>query len=195
MEPTPATPAPRELDILLSTGTEVLTRLVPGWQPPVLEHPHAVLYDGVVDLHDNIVPGDQVMVKAPSGYYHHGIYVGMQSVAGILRSAVVDFWGDSKESASIGVCSLADFTRGAAGFAKADYPQDAALPHTLSARLALAWAEAGTPTTYNLLLNKCEVFATICRCMRCADACNSALTQQLALLPALPTAPLHGGFK
>lgn len=31
---------------------------------------------------------------------------------------------------------------GAAGFAKAGYPQGAALEHELSARMALAWAES-----------------------------------------------------
>jgi hypothetical protein len=196
MEPTEPTPAPRELDILLSTGINVLSTLVPGWQPPVLAHPHAVPYKTLLRLRDNIVPGDQVMALAPSGYSHHGIYVGMQSVGGEVVSAVVDFWGEgNKDSASIGVRSLDDFAIGAAGFAKAKYPQGAALPHELSARLALAWVDARVVSNYNLALNNCEVFATICRCARCAVACHGALALLLADLPAFAPAPVHRGFK
>jgi hypothetical protein len=158
-------PAPRELDLLLATGIQVLTRLVPGWQPPLLKHPYAVAYDSAQDLQGDIVPGDQIMVMAPSGYYHHGIYVGKQQVEGTVRPAVVDFWGESKEGATIGVRSLTAFVSGAAGFAKADYPPGAALEHELSARLALAWADANKvkPANYNIALRNCEVFATICR--------------------------------
>ena len=193
MEPTPA---PRELDILLSTGIKVLSTLVPGWQPPVLAHPHAVPYTTLLRLRDNIVPGDQVMVMAPSGYSHHGIYVGMQSVGGEVVSAVVDFWGEgNKGSASIGVRSLDDFAIGAAGFAKAKYPQGAALPHELSARIALAWVCLADVNNYNLALNNCEVFATICRCVRCAAACHGTLALLLADLPAFAPAPVHRGFK
>jgi hypothetical protein len=193
-------PAPRaegELDLLLSTGVQVLTCLVPGWEPPLLAHPHAVAYESAVDLMGDIVPGDQVMVLAPSGYYHHGIFVGKQHVAGINRPAVVDFWGESKERAAIGVRSLSDFVRGAGAFAKADYPQGAALPQELSARLALAWADADKlkTTSYNLVLQNCEVFATMCRCMRCAVACHNALTQQLAHMPAVTKKLFRSGFK
>ena len=185
--------------MLLSTGIEVLTRLVPGWEPPKLAHPHAVAYDSAVDLMlmGDIVPGDQVMVMAPSGYYHHGIFVGKQRVDGIDRPAVVDFWGLSKEHATIGVRSLTDFVRGAAGFAKADYPQGAAFEHELSASVALAWVESEKTkrTIYNVALQNCEVFATICRCGRCAGACHGALTQQLADLPAMAPSPFRRGFK
>ncbi len=111
-------------------------------------------------------------------------------------STVVDFWGEgNKDSASIGVRSLDDFAIGAAGLAKANYPQDAALPHELSARLALAWADAGVVNNYNLALNNCDVFATICRCARCAAACHGALALLLADLPAFAPAPVHRGFK
>lgn len=195
--PTAATKSQNTLDLLLSTGIQVLTLLVPDWEPPVLAHPHAVPYDSLVDMMDDIVPGDQVMVKATSGYYHHGIFVGKQNVAGTYRSAVVDFWGENKEDAAIDVRSLNDFVRGAAGFAKADYPQGAALERELSARMALAWAESEKTkrTMYNVALKNCEVFATICRCGRCGGACHGALTQKLADLPAVAPAPFHRGFK
>ena len=199
--PTPATqqgpPPPCELDLLLSIGSQVLTLLVPGWQPSKLAHVHPVAYKSAVDMLDGIVPGDQVMVMALSGYYHHGIFVGKQHVAGSDRFAVVDFWGESKKGATIGVRTFSDFVQGATGFAKADYPQGEAFQHELSASLALAWVEAAKlkPPTYNLLLKKCEVFATICRCMRCAVACHNALTLQLAHLPAVAPPLLRCGFK
>ena len=131
----PAATAPFEPALLLS-------HTAPGCEPPVLAHPHAVAYESAIDMLYDIVPGDQVMVMAPSGYYHHCIFVGKQRVAGIDRSAVVDFWGDSKERARIGMRSFRDFVLGAVGFAKADYPQGAALQHEMSARLALAWVDA-----------------------------------------------------
>lgn len=191
------TPAPPELDMLLTGGIEMLTRLVPDWQPPVLAHPYAKPYNSPVHLLDNIVPGDQVMVKATSGYYHHGIFVGKQNVEGEYRSAVVDFWGDDKEDAAIGVRSLDDFVCGAAGLAKADYPHGSALEHELSARVALAWVESEKTkrTIYNVALKNCEVFATICRCGRCAGACHGALQQLLVDLPAMAPAPFRRGFK
>ncbi len=198
MADTPAEqPGPQVLDTLLSTGIRVITCMVPDWEPPRLDHPHAEKYMSPVGLLDDIEPGDQVMVMATSGYFHHGIYVGKQDVAGRSRHAVVDFWGLTKEQATIGVRSFDDFVRGAAGFAKANYPQGAALPHHLSARLALAWvdAEKANPTPYNIALKNCEVFATICRCMRCATACHSDLTQQLARMSFTPPAPYRRGFK
>jgi hypothetical protein len=199
------TPAPRELDILLTAGVELLTRLVPDWVPPALAHPHAEPYDSLIDMLGDIVPGDQVMVKAASGYYHHGIFVGKQNVAGTYRFAVVDFWGEDKEDAAIGVPqvpsvrSLSDFGRGAAGFAKANYPKGTALEHERSVALALAWVESEKTkrTIYNVALKNCEVFATICRCGRYAGclACHGALTLKLADLPAVATAPFRRGFK
>jgi hypothetical protein len=183
--------------MLLSAGCELLTRIVPGWETPNLEHPYAEAYDSVVDLQGDIVPGDQVMVKAPSGYYHHGIFVGKQHVGGKFRVAVVDFRGADKESATIGVRTFHDFVNGATVFAKANYPQGAALQHESSARLALAWAEAEKekPTAYNLALNNCEVFATMCRCMRCAVACHEVLLQHLVHLPVVSSIMTRRGVK
>jgi hypothetical protein len=185
------------LDVLLTSGIEVLTRLVPDWEPPVLEHPHAVAYKSPVQLLDNIVPGDQVMVKTASGYYHHGIFVGKQTVGGTYGSAVVDFWGVDKEDASIGVRSLDDFVAGAAGFAKADYPHGSALEHEWSAAAALEWVESEKTkrTIYNVALKNCEVFATICRCGRCAGTCHGALTHKLEDLPVVAPALFRRGFK
>lgn len=191
------TAAQNTLDLLLSTGIQVLSLLVPDWEPPVLVHPHAVPYDSLVDFIDDIEPGDQVMVKATSGYYHHGIFVGKQNVGGTYRSAVVDFWGDEKENSAIGVRSLNDFVCGAVAFAKADYPHGMALERKLSARVALAWVESEKTkrTIYNVALNNCEVFATICRCGWCAGPCYDALTHNLMNLPDVPPALFHRGFK
>lgn len=192
------TAAQNTLDLLLSTCIQVLTLLVPDWEPPVLDHPHAVPYDNLVDFIGDIKPGDQVMVKATSGYYHHGIFVGKQNVGGTYRYAVVDFWGEEKEDATIGVRSLNDFVKGATEFAKADYPHGMALKRKLSARVALAWVESEKKkrTIYNVALKNCEVFATICRCGRCAVPCHDALTQELADLPdVVPVPVVKRGFK
>eukprot|EP00798_Chlamydomonas_sp_ICE-L_P003631 gene3631-13715_t len=168
---------PRELDLLLSVGIHVLTRLVPDWKPPLLAHPHAEPYLSAVDLMGDIVPGDQIMVMAPSGYYHHGIYVGKQSVAGTFRPAVVDFW---------------------AGFAKAKYPSGKALQHDQSARFALAWVEEDklNPSNYNLALKNCEIFAAICRCGRFAITCHNDLSKEIGHLSAAPRHAIpRMGFK
>ena len=192
-----STAAKNTLDLLLSTGIQVLTLLVPDLEPPMLAHPYAVPYDSLVDFIGEIKPGDQVMVKATSGYYHHGIFVGKQNVGGTYRYAVVDFWGEGKDAAAIGVRSLHDFVCGAAAFAKADYPHGMALERELSASMALAWVESEKTkhTIYNVALKNCEVFATICRCGRCAGPCHDVLTQKLADLPDVVPALVKRGFK
>lgn len=194
------TPAPSELDIVLTGGIELLKLLVPDWEPPVLEHPNAVQYKSLVQLLYDIVPGDQVMVKAVSGYYHHGIFVGKQNVEGTSGPAVVDFWGGfllDKEDAAIGVRTLDDFGAGATGFAKADYPQGAALEHEQSVIVAMKWVEREQMkrTIYNVALKNCEVFATICRCGRYAEDGHDALVHKLMDLPAMAPAPFRKGFK
>jgi hypothetical protein len=190
----PGHAVPNESRVLLKTGIKVLMLLVPGWKAPKLAHPHAKAYDDEFQLLEDIKPGDQVMVRTSAGYYHHGIYVGKQQMADSVRHAVVDFWGSSKEDATIAVRPLDAFVRGATGFAKADYPPGGALEHELTVRLALAWAERDKtrPTLYNVALKNCEVFATICRCMRCGPACHCALRQQLALMVVRPSSSSMG---
>ena len=188
-----------QLGMILSMGTKVLSALVPDWTPPNLKHPCAKPFNNAVHMRDDplhkIVKGDQIMVLLPDGYFHHGIYVGKQHVAGGKQPAVVDFWGADKERASIGVRSYDDFTQGAVGFAKAAYPEGAALDVGESARAALAWAARtdGEFGGYNAALNNCEVFATLCRCGRYAAETHSALDLLLALLPTV--VPCRRGFK
>jgi len=68
--------------------------------------------------------------------------------------------------------------------------------HLLMSKRASPWpGPKPAPANYNLALNNCEVFATICRCMRCAPSCHNALDAQLAVMPAFPPAPLIRGFK
>lgn len=162
------------LDFILSGFLKVASVLLPDWKPPVLEHPFAKHYVDGFKLLDNIIPGDQIMVRAVSGYWHHGIYVGKQPFQDVtgeprLMEAVVDFWGVDKENSNIATRPFSDFVSGGATmFAKADYPEGAAFPKDLSAKLALAYAcyFHDHPTSYHLLLNNCEIFATMCRCLR-----------------------------
>jgi len=196
--------AQRTLDIILTTGINVISRLVPGWEPPVLEHPYAVSYSDSGEMMVDIVVGDQIMVKAPSGYWHHGIYVGnkrMLDCNGYKQNVavVVDFWGEDKERCNITARMYRDFAKGAVGWAKAEYPKGAAIKRSLSARLAIEFADHAkeNPFTYNLVLSNCEVFATICRCIRSVHAveCHAALRESLLLLPAPVRVHRPGGFK
>jgi hypothetical protein len=185
------------MSVMLVTVNELLTALVPGWKAPDLKHPHAKPFTSALEMRyhplDKIVTGDQIMVMLPGGYFHHGVYVGMQHVGVGEQPAVVDFWGLDKDRASIGLRSLTDFTNGAIGFAKAAYPEGAAVDAELSARVALAWAAHKQKAVYNVALKNCEVFATICRCGRCAAENHRALCLQLAEMP--PAAPARRGFK
>ena len=181
----------RALDLILSTCIAVISRLVPDWQPPNLEHPFAKRYADALEMRDDIVPGDQIMVMAPSGYWHHGIYVGEQRVDGSLVAAVVDFWGEGadKERCRIAVRRYSKFAAGAAGCAKAAYPPGAALEQSVSAQLAVAFAEhvsaqENNPIQYDLVLRNCEVFATICRCLRWAASCHAALCETVETVAA-----------
>jgi hypothetical protein len=148
---------------------------------------------------DDIVAGDQIMVMSQSGYWHHGIYVGKQLFDGKHMDAVVDFWGEGadKDSCKVSMRKYSKFASNAAGWAKAAYPPAAALEPSVSAQLAIAFAEhvKKHPITYHLVLRNCEVFATVCRCIRWASCCHIALCNGLAVAPTLQMAPHRRTFK
>lgn len=190
------------LGLILSTGIQVVKLVVPNWQPPNLDHPYAKSYDSAILMMENIEVGDQIMVKANDGYWHHGIYVGMREMPdnkgrNKLRYAVVDFWGEDKEDASITMRPYDDFVRGAMGWAKAKYPKGTALEQPMSAELAIAWVDyvKQHPVTYNVALCNCEIFATFCRCIRSVHAieCHNALCDSLVLVQVHVNS--HRGFK
>lgn len=187
----------RSLDIILSISITVISRLVPGWQAPTLEHPCAQRYANPLMMLDDIVAGDQIMVMSQSGCWHHGIYVGKQLFDGKQMDAVVDFWGANKETCKISMRQYSKFASDAAGWAKAAYPIGAALEPSVSAQLAIAFAEhvKEHPITYHLVLRNCEVFATVCRCIRWASCCHIALCNGLAVAPTPLMAPFRRTFK
>ena len=192
---------PRDgLNLILTTGIKVISQLVPDWQPTVLDHPYAKPYVSAFEMYENIVEGDHIMVRATCGYWHHGIYVGKQPMVNrdghnVSLHAVVDFWGEDKEHARISLRPYNTFVNGATCWAKAEYPEGAALKHPLSAQLAIAWVSyvEEHPVTYNVALRNCEVFATICRCIRLVHVveCHSALLESLVLMPVLVLKPLY----
>lgn len=158
------------LAVLMSAATEILLKLAPNWQPPVLEHPHAVQFKDPFHMMARIVPGDQIMMVTESGIRHHGIYLGFDVQSD--RPVVADFWGKDKNDAKISVRNYSDFVIGAVGFAKAEYPEGTALDHNLSLQLARQFVEYAKTHTikYDAATCNCEHFATLCRCLRCVSS-------------------------
>mmetsp|Transcript_8905 Transcript_8905/g.19000 ORF Transcript_8905/g.19000 Transcript_8905/m.19000 type:complete len:237 (+) Transcript_8905:176-886(+) len=110
--------------------------------------------------------GDQIMVQSPSGYWHHGIMIGMQPDAhGQEQYYVVDVWGENKESSTISQRPYNDFVAGKVGFARAHYGQKNVLPRAKSKALALYLVDVARQRgfQYNVLERNCEHFATWCR--------------------------------
>ena len=189
-----------DLGIILTTGIKVISQLVPDWQPPMLGHPYAKPYASALKMLDDITAGDQIMVKNTSGYWHHGIYVGKQTMVdreGHSESlnAVVDFWGEDKKRARITIRPYSDFADGAVGWAKAQYPDGVALEQSLSAQLAIAWVSYAEEhhVPYNIILHNCEIFATVCRCIRSESAieCHYVLRMNLARMHVPVVKPLR----
>ena len=121
-----------------------------------------------------------------TGYWHHGIYVGKQIIEGYKKEldTVVDFWGEGgKETCDIAMRPYINFATGAAGWAKASYTPGAALDQSLSAKFAIAYIDyvKEHPITYSLLLRNCEVFATMCRCLRSVMQSHNVLCKHLQL--------------
>jgi hypothetical protein len=185
----------RTLDLIVSTGVSVISSLLPSWKPPKLEHPYAEKYASGFKLHYELEDGDQIMVQASSGYWHHAIFVGQQRFVNskghdVYVPAVVDFWGPGdKETANIDVRAFSDFEAGAHGWAKAKYPEGMAVDAEMSAKVALAYVEyvKKHPNKYHVVQRNCEVFATFCRCLRSVSA--DVLASHIALGAAVLACP------
>jgi len=152
-----------------------------------LLHPQAKEFQSQVDLAACIKPGDLIMVMAPSGHWHHGIFYGWQMFGNFKQLSVVDVWGPTKEQATISVRTLHDFVKGGVRFAKAVFEEGSVPPREKSKEIAqklLAEAER-IGFQYNGLFNNCEHFATLCRCGRWVGvyASHSNLMLQLANIP------------
>lgn len=180
----------------LTFSIDLTKNMLPDWTPPDLNQPYAnpEPYEGGYAMLGELKPGAQIMVNNPSGYRHHGIFVGQQVVTPGKRAvpAVVDVWGfPSKEHATISLRSYEDFVADGTSFAEALYPPGAALDQTHSALIAIELAKnaKGVTFVYNAAFNNCEHFATMCRCLRCATrnrACHDTLDTLFSHLPPAP---------
>lgn len=152
------------LGFILTEGTKFVQELLPGWAPPDICHPYLREYN-LLELFAHIRAGDQIMVQAISGHWHHGLFVGEQLVRGKRLQAVVDVWGPNQEPSTISIRSYETFMANGHGFGKAKYPQGEALPHEDSKKLALMLAETATrhKLSYNAATQNCEHVVTLCR--------------------------------
>jgi hypothetical protein len=183
------------LAALFEAGVAFMTSLQPEWEPPSLLPPAgAQPFDDSHDLRDAVLPGDHIAVMSSSGSWHHGVFVGRQDATG--ASMVVEVWGETQSDSRVTWRTIGQFVAGGARFALITYPEGAALSREHSAALALHLrANAGAEGCYNAAFCYNEHFATMCRCLGCADAtCHVA--QCLGALPAqLDAPPAKRGFK
>jgi hypothetical protein len=195
MDPEHAAPDP--LAGLFNVGIAFMTSLQPGWELPVLLPPDAQPFGDSHELARDVSSGDHIAVMNPSGYWHHGVFVGKQDATG--ASMVVSVWGEDKSEAQVTWRTLGQFVAGGARFAIITYKEGAALSREHSAALALHLrANTGAAGCYNVAFSNCESsdsdFATMCRSLRWEMA--RAVAHCLCALPTHPAAPpAKRGFK
>eukprot|EP00798_Chlamydomonas_sp_ICE-L_P029502 gene29502-biopygen5415 len=107
--------------------------------------------------------GDHIAVKAKSGYWHHGIFVGRVEKGPYM---VIDVYGEDKASSTICNRPLAAFTSGGADYAIIPYDQTISKKHSALLALHLQQTAGKQRWHYNAFSNNCEHFATLCRCGR-----------------------------
>jgi hypothetical protein len=199
------------LAALFQVGAAFLAEAMPEWTFPNTLPPGAVPFDNNLEMLDQLWEGDHIAVLNPSGYWHHGIYVGKVSPARSSLppsssplpppSLVVEVWGENKESSKITARPFATFVAGGTRFACIRYAEGSALPCKWTAALALHLLDtAGSAGFYNVAFNNCEHFATLCRTLRCeqaqAQVAHAMVAQCLQQLPAQePPKPYVRGFK
>lgn len=149
--------------------TSFLKDNVPGWDTPCMLVPTAKVYEKSSVLLAKSVAGDQIAVQSSSGYWHHGIYLGLRKKDSVESVWIIDVWGETKESSTISVRDFEDFVRGGAKFAVIEYGDNAEIrkKHD-SAKLAIATMIEAKKNgfIYNAVSNNCEHFATACRTYR-----------------------------
>jgi hypothetical protein len=187
------------LAALVQAGAAFLAETNPEWTFPDMLPPGAVPFDNALDMFCELCVGDHIAVLNPSGYWHHGIYVGKLTPARSSPMLVVEVWGENKESSNITARTFPKFVAGGTRFARIEYAEGSALPCACTAALALHLLQtAGSAGFYNVAFNNCEHFATLCRTLRCeAQAQAHAMVAQcLQQLPAQePPKPYVRGFK
>eukprot|EP00798_Chlamydomonas_sp_ICE-L_P029736 gene29736-biopygen4362 len=109
--------------------------------------------------------GDHIAVKAKSGYWHHGIFVGRVEKGPYM---VIDVYGDDKALSTICNRTLTAFTNGGTDYAIIPYDETISKEHSALIALHLQQTAEKQRWHYNAISNNCEHFATLCRCGRCA---------------------------
>ncbi len=149
----------------------------------------ASFYESPVDLAVHIKPGDHIAVQTPRvTHWHHGIYIGEFTLTSGTRAAVVDMWGESKETAT--VRALADFVSGAVRLAKIRYAKGTVRSRDDTVALALQLEKHAAS-------NNCEHFAVLCRSRLDAQGARCAwrhLERELARVDAPMVAQSAGAY-
>eukprot|EP00798_Chlamydomonas_sp_ICE-L_P029617 gene29617-biopygen11531 len=107
--------------------------------------------------------GDHIAVKAKSGYWHHGIFVGRVEKGPYM---VIDVYGDDKALSTICNRTLTAFTNGGTDYAIIPYDETISKEHSALIALHLQQTAEKQRWHYNAISNNCEHFATLCRCGR-----------------------------
>ena len=154
---------------------------VPDWDSPcmlIADIPTAQVFEESAVLLAKSVVGDQIAVQSSAGYWHHGIYLGLQKKDSVESVWIVDVWNqkkETKETSTISVRKYKDFIRDGVAFAIIDYGNEAKCNNRArkkkdSAKLAIAtMIEANKRGfEYNAVFNNCDAshFATACRTYR-----------------------------
>ena len=135
------------------------------------------------ELRDLVCVGDHIAVLNPNGVWHHGIYVKHGSV-----SMVVGVW---EETSHVIWRKFSQFVSDGTRFALIEYAEGTALSQDQTAALAFYLCEVAS--SFNIPLNNCKHFATLCRTLSWEQA--QSITQCLESLPKKQVIPIKRGFK
>jgi hypothetical protein len=72
--------------------TSFLEGNVPDWDSPCMLIPTAQVFEESAVLLAKSVVGDQIAVQSSAGYWHHGIYLGLQKKDSVESVWIVDVW-------------------------------------------------------------------------------------------------------
>ena len=120
----------------------------------------------------NLTVGDHIRVKrnASLNYYHHGIYIGYQSIyeLGGYGQYVVHFSGpdNTKIAAKISITTLNDFLNGGSDVKVINYPTSNGPSLSADTVVGTALYYVNNPAqwgAYDLVTNNCEHFAIYCK--------------------------------
>jgi len=151
------------------------------WKPPTV-----IPFNDCYELRDLVCVGDHIAVLNPNGVWHHGIYVKHG-----LTSMVIEVWGETDDSSHVIWRKFSQFVSDGTRFALIEYAEGTALSQDQTAALAFYLCEVAS--SFNIPLNNCKHFATLCRTLSWEQA--QSITQCLESLPKKQVIPIKRGFK